>query len=83
MQNGLFSDDELPVAAPRQNERIADMHRMFGVTDDAICGNCQHFVRYHQSTRWAKCSKTRTTASRATDWRARNAACGLFEEADR
>ena len=83
MQGDLFLEDELPVA-PRQNERLGDMHRMYGVTENAICGNCVYFVRYHRSNRWAKCSKTRTTASRATDWKARNAACGLFEvETDR
>jgi len=82
MQDGLFPEDELPVARPRQDVRLADMHRIYGVTQGAICGNCRHFVSYRQSTRWAKCAKTRTTASRATDWKARNAACGLFEAED-
>jgi leucyl aminopeptidase len=71
--------DDFPPEQEQLPSRLADMHALFGTTPGRRCGACRHFRRFAQGTRWAKCDKTRQTSSRATDWLARNQACGLWE----
>lgn len=58
--------------------RLLDMHRVYGLSLGNRCGDCRHFERHHQGTRWFKCGKSHKTSSIATDWRARWPACGQF-----
>ena len=78
MQEALF---EMPEAAGAPLPRaISEMHLAYGAKVDRRCGDCMYFIRYHQSTRWAKCSRTRQTGGSVTEWRAHWSACGLFRD---
>jgi hypothetical protein len=48
----------------------------------AVCGDCQHLIRYHQSARWNKCEFRRGArggeGGPATDHRVRWQACARF-----
>jgi hypothetical protein len=69
---------DLPAAEVPRPARLAEMHAIFGVSLGNICGDCMHFHRYQQSTRWQKCDLTRQTAGPGTDWRVNWTACGRY-----
>lgn len=60
--------------------RLLDMHQVYGHSSGNRCGKCGHFERYRQGGNWAKCGKSKKTASSATDWRGSWPACGQFVE---
>ena len=56
------------------------MRDLFGV-GDGICKNCCHYTTYMASgTPVRKCSVYGMTASKASDWKASEVACGLFNK---
>jgi hypothetical protein len=76
-QDALFVD--LPAEDAPEPSRLADMHRSFGVAEGKRCGDCRHFQRFKQGTRWQKCDLTRQTGGPGTDWRVKWVACGKWE----
>jgi hypothetical protein len=56
------------------------MHHIYGVDDTHRCGDCQHFQRYRQSARWAKCDLTVDSGGPGSDWGARWTACQRFAD---
>ena len=57
------------------------MHRMFGVCDGHLCGECRNLVveEYHGRT-YRKCKVYGQTNSEASDWAKRWLACGMFNK---
>ena len=60
-------------------KKIEAMHYLHGITKGEKCGDCCNFIRlnYHDYT-YRKCKAYGVTASEASDWLVRYAACGLF-----
>lgn len=71
-------------AIPKQRlalKLLAKLHAAYGKGPaGAQCKTCVHLRRYRQSKGWMKCAKALDTSSEATDWRAKWAACGLYEK---
>ena len=53
------------------------MRRMFGESE-GVCKDCSHFSTHLSNRKHFKCEVYGESASAATDWRAGNPACGLF-----
>lgn len=63
------------------NDKIAYMHSRFGKYDGEMCKECQHYIRFLYHDRYLlKCEVYGLSHSEATDWRASNTACGLFNQ---
>ncbi len=63
------------------DEKIALMHREYGVFDGVRCRTCPHLAANCNGdcTRvWYKCRMYGTSCGPGTDWRAGNTACGAF-----
>jgi len=58
--------------------RIKAMYNLYGRTNDK-CGNCKYLLRIRYQNTYFKCSRTKMSASNATDWRVGWQSCGLFE----
>lgn len=61
-------------------KRILVMHAMNGKAEGKFCKTCKHLMRFKQSARWMKCSKSKITGGAGTDWKASFPACGLHDE---
>ena len=61
--------------------KIEAMHEAYG-TSANFCRDCAHFRRYMLPSRRTclKCRAYGVSKSEATDWRAGNMACGLFNQ---
>lgn len=60
--------------------RIDMMHKLFGEIPDRKCKDCPHLCSYRASHKWYKCECYGETASAASDWRLKWAACGLIDK---
>ena len=60
-------------------DKIAYMHARFGERVGEKCKDCQHCLRCKIGNKvLRKCEVYGVSLSEATDWRASNTACGLF-----
>ncbi len=60
--------------------RVREMWILHGKSAGQHCKDCAHLIHTgRHNTVFLKCSKSKITASKATDWRAGWTACGLFE----
>jgi hypothetical protein len=66
--------------APATSLRHADMLRIYGRCEGHVCGECAHCVRKRRgrTAMFYKCELAGTTASAASDWRAKWEACGKW-----
>jgi len=62
--------------------KIDIMHKLFGEIPDRKCKDCQHLCSHTASHKWYKCECYGLSASTATDWRLKWAACGLIDVAE-
>lgn len=77
-QPALLAD--LPPIIVGLPKKLADMHSMFGATENRRCATCVHLERFKRGATWFKCMKTRQSNGAGTDWNARWPACGKYEE---
>lgn len=65
----------------KQPRKIEAMYQRYGHRDGMQCKYCDHFERYkYKGYDYSKCEIYGITNSEATDWRASNNACGMFNE---
>ena len=63
------------------DEKIALMHRRYGVLSGAKCKDCPHldvYSNYDETRFWYKCYIFGVTSGPGTDWRCGNEACGAI-----
>lgn len=61
--------------------KIDEMHRRFGILSDKRCGDCSNLISGRYRTKYlSKCTVYGCTHSEASDWRKKNAACGMFNK---
>lgn len=58
--------------------KIEAMHKQYGITLGAECGDCVNFRRYRANRVYFKCMAYGNSSSEATDWRCHYKACGLY-----
>jgi hypothetical protein len=69
-------------AALKAMQKIGKMHRLHGTGPEGRqCRDCTHFFYVQHAKSYPKCELFGVTGGPGTDWRARFAACGKFEEA--
>jgi hypothetical protein len=60
--------------------KIEIMHRLYGVRNDHICGECSNFYEFRYNKKYFKCEVYGHSSSEATDWRKYYVACGHFNK---
>lgn len=61
------------------NARLRQMHLAYGESVGHKCGDCVHLKRYAKGSTWHKCTLTRQSGGRGTDWGSTWPACGMFQ----
>lgn len=79
----LFGEEvPLPQIAPAKRGPAPheQMLIIYGKKHGFTCGSCKHLLRSGENRPYFKCRQFGLSASDATDWRLKWAACGLFED---
>ena len=77
----LFEEECTEVEYLKKSKRkiYIPMQVMHGLKIGFKCKNCKHFLRKYG---WFKCAKWYISSSEATDIKANQTACNLYEEAN-
>ncbi|MGA2263195.1 MAG: hypothetical protein ABSH28_17400 [Acidobacteriota bacterium] len=61
-------------------KRIDQMHKLHGVREGSVCGDCRYLVGKHYDKTYFKCRFFGNSNGPGTDWRRKWEACGKFNE---
>lgn len=73
----VIPEEDIPI---KKGTKYIKMQEVYGIKEDCKCKQCKNFLIRKMGNKYFKCKLWHMTASSATDIRANETACGMFEE---